>query len=97
MPGERLWQLIDITIPQDPNMVSKENEKVITYVDVASVIRAERKVKTKIVLLVIWALGIVSKRLKTYIDVIGIPNIIGSAQISINMSTARIFRDVLSL
>ena len=68
-----------------------------TYVDVASVIRTERKVKTKIALLVIGALDIVSKWLKTYIDVIGIPDIIGSAQISINMTTARIFRDVLSL
>ena len=68
-----------------------------TYVDVASVIRTESKVKTKIALLVIGALGIVSKRLKTYIDVIGIPDIIGSAQISVSMSTARIFRDVLSL
>ena len=68
-----------------------------TYVDVASVIRTERKVKTKIALLVIGALDIVSKWLKTYIDVIGIPDIIGSAQISINMSTARIFRDVLGL
>ena len=32
-----------------------------TYVDVASVIRTERKVKTKIALLVIGALDIVSK------------------------------------
>ena len=38
----------------------------------------------------------VSKLLKTYINVIGIPNI-SSAQISIIMSFARILRGVLSL
>ena len=43
----------------------------------------EQKVETEIVPFVIGALGIVSKQLKTYIDVIGIPNIIGSAQPSI--------------
>ena len=57
----------------------------------------EHKVKTGIVPLVTGALGSVSKQLKTYSDVTGIPNIIGSAQISTITSTARILRDVLSL
>ena len=57
----------------------------------------EHKVKTEIFPLVIGALGSVSKQLKRYIDVIGIPNITGSTQTSIITSTARILRDVLSL
>ena len=42
-----------------------ENEKVNKYIDLASVIRTEDKVKTEIIPLVIWALGSVSKQLKT--------------------------------
>ena len=47
--------------------------------------------------LVKGALGSVSKLFKTNIDVIGIPNIICSAQISTITSIARILRDLLSL
>ena len=67
MPEERKWQPTDIAIPQDYNIVtlSKENEKVNKYVDLASAIRTEHKVKTEIDPLVIEALGSVSKQLKT--------------------------------
>ena len=60
----------------------------------AAVIRAEYKVKTEIVPLLVGALGSVSKQLKTYNDVIGIPNIIGSAQMSTITKIDRILRDV---
>ena len=33
MPEERKWQLTDIAIPQDDNIVSKENEKVNKYIN----------------------------------------------------------------
>ena len=46
MSEERKWQLIDIPIPQDHNIVNKQNEKVNKYIDLASVIRTEHKVKT---------------------------------------------------
>ena len=42
-------------------------------------------------------MGSVSKQLKTYIDIIGVSNIIGSAQIPTITSNAKILRDVLSL
>ena len=70
-----------MAIPQD-YIVSKENEKVNKYIDLATAIRTEYKVKTENLPLVIGALSSISKQLKTYIDIIGIPNIIGSAQIS---------------
>ena len=106
MPEARKWQLTDIAIPQDQNIFSKENKNVNKYIDLANVTRAEHKVKTEIGPLVIGALGSIPKQLKIYIDVIGIANIIGSfvvlniigsAQISIITSTARILRDILSL
>ena len=93
MAGERKWQLIDIAVSQDHNIGSKENEKFNKYKELVSVIRA----KTEIVSFLIGALGRISKQLKTYIDVIVIPNITGIAQISTITSTARILRDVLSL
>ena len=49
MPGERKWQLTDIAIPQDHNIACKENEKVNKYIDLASVIKTEHKVKIDIV------------------------------------------------
>ena len=55
MPEERKWQLIDIAIHQDDNIVSKENEKVSKYIDLANIMRTEHKVKTEIVPLAIGA------------------------------------------
>ena len=49
MPGDRNWQLSDIAIRQYQNFGSKENEKANKYMDLASVIRTEDKVKTEIV------------------------------------------------
>ena len=97
MKEEREWQLIDLAIPQDHNIVSKENEKFNKYIALARAIRTEHKVKTEIVPLLTEALGSVYKQLKTYIDVIGISNITGSAQISTITSTTTILRDALSL
>ena len=82
MPEERKWQLIDIAIHQDDNIVSKENEKVSKYIDLARIMSTEHKVKTKIVPLAIGALSSVCKQLKIYIEVVGIPNIIGSGHIA---------------
>ena len=65
MPGEVKWQLINITIPQDHNIVSKENEKVNKYMDLTSIIRTEHKINREIFSLVIGVLGSVSKQLKT--------------------------------
>ena len=94
MKGEREGQLIDIVILQDQITVTKEKKKVNRYIDLASVISTQHKVKTKIVLLVIEALGSVFKPVNTYIDV---SNIIDRAQISTITYTARFLRDVLSL
>lgn len=52
MPEERNWQLIDIVIPQNYNIISKDNEKINKYIDLAIVIRTERKVKTEVIPLV---------------------------------------------
>ena len=82
-------------MPGDHNIVSTENDKVGKWIDLASTIRTEHKVKIEIVPLVAGGLGSVSEQLKTYIDVVGITNISGSAQISTITSADRILRDVV--
>ena len=56
----------------------------------------ENKVKAEVAPLVMGALGVASKRLKTCID-IGIPNITGCVENSTNMRNASILKDVFSL
>ena len=56
--------------------------------DLASVIKKEDEVKSKVIPFVIGVLGCVCKQLKTCIDVIGIPNMIDSAQIFTITNTA---------
>ena len=41
-PGERNWRVIDVVIPQQYNIVSKENERVNKYIDLASVMHSFR-------------------------------------------------------
>ena len=74
-------------MPQDHNIIIKKNEKVNKCIDLAGAIRTEHKVKTETVTHVIGALGSVSKQIKTSIDLIDAPNIIGNAQISTVTST----------
>ena len=74
IPGERKSQLTDIAITQYQNNVSKENEKGNKYIDL------KYKIKTEIISFCNRSLSSVSKRLKTYIDAIGISDIIGSAK-----------------
>ena len=84
--------LVGEYLPQDHNIVIKENENVNKCIELTGAIRTEHKVKTETVTLVIGALGSVSKQIKTSIDLIDTPDIIGSAQISTITST---FRDLI--
>ena len=93
----RKWTIIDIACPQDHIVDQKENEKIGRYTDLAGKVSVEFQVQTEIVPIVIGALGTLPKRLPIFIKRLGIPDITGSAQISVITSTARILRDVLSL
>ena len=91
------WSLIDIAIPMDHSVFSKENEKLEKYTDLAGSIRTEHQVQTEIIPIIIGALGTIPKRLPNYLEKLELPNFIGSAQISVITSTAKILRDILSL
>ena len=94
---EHRWIIIDIAIPSDFNISKTETWKVEKYQDLAFEIRRIHQVETKLVPVVLGALGTVSKQLKKSIEILSIPDIIASAQMSTILGTANILRKVLCL
>ena len=92
-----LWTFVDFSVPVDKNVLKKENEKIEAYSPLAYEIRKMHKVKTRIVPVVVGSLGVVSKKLKGYIDELGIPDIIGGLQTSALIGTTKVLRKVLNL
>ena len=78
-------------------MDHRVDEKVEKYIDLVAHVKNEHNVKTDIIPIVIGAMGTVPKRLEKYLKELEIPDIIGSAQMSVLIGTARILRNVLSL
>jgi len=74
----------------------KEEEKVTHYTPLSYEIRKLHKVSTKIVPLVIGALGIVTNNLEANLKSLQIPDVLGSMQVSTVIGTAIILRKVLS-
>lgn len=93
---QKHWVLIDFSVPNDRNVRRKEEEKVERYKPLSYEIRKLHKVSTKIVPLVVGALGIVSKTLEDNLKNLGIPDVLGSMQISAVLGTAIILRKVLN-
>ena len=61
--GKKTWTLVDFSVPLDKNIVSKENEKIEKYGILAREVRRIYRVSTKIVPVVVGALGTIPKRL----------------------------------
>ena len=89
--------MIDFAVPVDENMLKKENKKIERYLPLAYEVRKLHKVKTRIVPVVVGSLGVVSKRLKGYIDELGIPDVIGGLQMLVLIGTTKTLRKVLNL
>ena len=94
---EKRWLFVDVTIPMDHRVEEKEKEKIDRYMDLATKMRIENHVKVEIIPIVIGAMGTIPKKLKSFIKVLGIPDIIGGAQTSTLIGTGKILRNVLSL
>ena len=94
----RDWTLIDIAVPADQNIVRTEEAKVEKYQDLAFEIRRIHGAsKVTAIPIVIGALGSISKRAKTWYDKLGVPEFIGSVQLSAILGTAHLLRKVLCL
>ena len=53
------WTLVDFSVPWDKNVIVKEDEKINNYSPLSHEIRKLHKVKTRIVPVVVGALGVV--------------------------------------
>ena len=75
-------------------MKNKEDDKVERYSVLAGGVRRLHHVKTRVIPIVIGALGTVPKRLPKYLEDLGIPDVIGYLQTT---GTQRILRSVMSI
>ena len=89
-------KIIDVAVPWDSRIRSKEREKIEKYGDLKREVAAMWGMKKVIVIpIVVGALGAVSKELDKYIEKIGITLNIGHVQNTAILGTARILRKVL--
>ena len=93
----RMWYIIDFAVPMDAGVDKKEAEKKHNYMDLATEIRRQYQVKTKIIPFVIGALGTVPKKLEKSFEILEIPDVTGSMQTAALLGSAAILRRVLSL
>ena len=93
---EKSWIIVDFSVPFDANVEMKEEEKMTRYAELATEVRRLHRVSTKVVPVVVGALGVVSRRLAGYLKVLGIPDVVGGLQTSAIVGTTAILRKVLS-
>ena len=90
------WLIVDFAVPWDKNVWVKENEKIGKYSPLALEVRRLHGVSTRVVPIVVGALGVVSKRLGGYVKELGILDILGGLQTYAIVGTANILRKVLN-
>ena len=90
------WTIIDFSVPNDKNIVTKENEKVEHYRELGYEIRKIHKVTTTTVPIVVGALGAVSKNLNKFLKDLGLGHTFGTIQTTAVLGTSIILRKVLS-
>ena len=86
-----------MAIPEDGRVRAKEDEKVEKYQDIAREVRKIRGVRTKVITIVVGALGTIPLRLKENLRAIGVDTSIELIQRSVLLGSARILRKVLEM
>lgn len=93
---KQMCLLIEITVPDDGNIITKENEKLNKYKDLEIEIQRMWHTKAKTVPIVIGALGVIRKGIEKYLEQIpGQPDLRELQKIAI-MGTAHILRKILT-
>jgi hypothetical protein len=87
--------LIDITIPSDSNVIQKESEKKLKYKNVSIETQRMWNMKCFVIPVIIEATGIVTRRLKIYLEMIPGKHSIDSLQKTAVLGTSHIIRKVL--
>ena len=93
----KFWTLIDFSVPNDKNVLIKGEEKTKNYEDLAKEIRRIHKVKTKIVPIIVGALGVLPSNLEENLQILGMPYVKRSLQVSAIIGSAIILRKVLNV
>ena len=89
--------IVDIAVPGDSNILQKETEKCEKHQDLAREIQRIWKSRTKVVPVVVGALGSVSKKLAGHLEQLGIKNRTRTMQKSALLGSAHILRKVLEV
>ena len=76
--------------------MSKEEEKVAKYKDLAAEVSRMHTVKVEVVPIVVGTLGMVSKNLLGWLKRIGVDDVVGALQTSAIIGTSAILRKVLA-
>ena len=93
---DKKWTFVDFAVPFDRNVVSKEEEKVAKYKDLAAEVSRMHTVKVEVVPIVVGTLGMVSKNLLGWLKRIGVDDVVGALQTSAIIGTSAILRKVLA-
>jgi hypothetical protein len=88
--------LIDVVISGDINVIKKEAEKIIKYKDLTIEIQRMWNVKTKVIPVIIGAIGTISKSFRKYVSNIPGNHEIKELQQTVILGTAHILRKVLT-
>jgi len=85
----------DVAISGDRNVIKKEAEKIIKYKDLAIEIQRMWNLKTKVISVIIWATGTVSKSFRKYVSNIPGKHEVKELKKTAILGTAHILRKVL--
>ena len=93
--NNKKWWMVDFSVPYDPNVASKEQDKIDRYKDLAAEVARMHKVSVEVVPIIVGSLGVVTKDLTRWLDRIGVGDVVGGLQTSALIGTAAILRKVL--
>jgi hypothetical protein len=87
--------LIDVAVPGDRNVIQKEAEKILKYKDLTIEIQRMWNVKTRVIPVIIRAIGTISKSFGKYVTTIPGNHEVKELQNTPILGTAHILRKVL--
>ena len=93
--GKGTCVLIDVAISGDRNVIKKEADKILKYIDLTIEIQRMWNVKTKVIPVIIGATGTISKSFRKYVSNIPGKHEVKELQKTDILGTAHILRKVL--
>ena len=73
----KLWTIIDFAVPLDHTIVKKQHDKVGKYHLLDAQFRKMHKIRTKLIPIVVGALGMIPEGLPGYLQELRIPDVVG--------------------